>query len=502
MYSARDKVFWFAILSRGIVFILQLAFNAICPDHAADAFHSPIDPIEKYNKLDKLIFFMFSGLTRWDAQYYVHIAKYGYTYENTLAFYPLYPILVKYTAYVLKIEPPLINYSNTIVISGFLINFVCFVKASLILYDLSLIVFKDIKIAYRAAILFCINPASIFFTALYTESMFAYLTFYTMLESIKNNPCVFLPLSLSSLVRSNGLINLGFPIYVWIRNLFVTSIPNCKNELKYYHSNKGSLFFNIRHIWISLIQIFVVVILSILPLHYLQIYNYEHFCKSDNNTSEVPSYVKEYAKNNNLLLIDEHEFTWCQSKPSMSLISSYSYIQSKYWDVGFLKYYKFKQIPNFLLASPILYIFLNCSYEFFKEHKSKFFTLQFFTGSDDNQKSEKNRYPLEIFVFIVHGLFLTIVCISIVHIQVSTRLLCSASPVIYWYCALATMKKVQLSKSTKQLEYESQDNMYSRWKVFFITQNEYSYKEKLIFGYFLGYTILGSFMFSNFLPWT
>ncbi|XP_020576225.1 GPI mannosyltransferase 2-like isoform X2 [Phalaenopsis equestris] len=43
---------------------------------------------------------------------------------------------------------------------------------------------------------------------------------------------------------------------------------------------------------------------------------------------------------------------WCSSRvPNL-----YGYLQSHYWGVGFLKYFEVKQLPNFLLASPILTI--------------------------------------------------------------------------------------------------------------------------------------------------
>nr|QGW50263.1 gustatory receptor 6 [Chouioia cunea] len=497
MYEARKKVFWFAIVSRLSTLILQVIFNVLCPDHDADAFRTPADPTEKHSRLDNIVTFLLEGLTRWDAQYFIHIAKYGYTYENTLAFFPLFPLSMKYMARVFRIQPPILNYSNVIVICGVVINFVCFVKAVLVFYDLSLVVFKNIKVAYRAAIFFCVNPASIFFTALYTESLFAYLSFYSMLESISNNPCVFLPLSLSSLVRSNGLVNLGFPIYFWLRNLLITVLPNYVLENRHFHGNSKSLLFNFRHVFISLSQIIFVIVLSLLPFGYSQAYNYTKFCKPELNDSLLPYHVQEYAIGNNMSLPGEHDFSWCNSK----LPIAYSHIQHKYWNVGFLKYYQFKQIPNFILAVPVIYLMLKCCIEFFNEHKSKFFTLEFFTGKSRASDNIK-QYPLEMFVFVVHALFLTIFCIFFVHIQVSTRLLCSASPVLYWYCALATLRKTKTSKKLKEIEYESSENLYSRWKVFFITQQHYPYQEKLILGYFLGYFAIGCFMYVNFLPWT
>ncbi|KOX76242.1 GPI mannosyltransferase 2 [Melipona quadrifasciata] len=325
MYEARRKIFWFAIISRIIVLSLQFIFNLLCPDHDADAFKSPTDKSEQVSLYDSLITILFGGLARWDGEYFLHIAKYGYTYENTLAFYPLYPLLIRIISVPIKKIFFVLNIHSSVLIAAMLVNVICFVKSAVIFYDLSKAVLKTTNVAYKAAILYCINPATIFFSAAYSESLFAYLTYYSMLRSIKLDPYVSFPIGLSILTRSNGFIK----------------------------------------------------------------------------------------------------------------------------------------------------------------------------DAEDNVQTERKKYPTEMLVFVIHGLFLTIFCILFVHIQVSTRLISSASPLIYWYCALLICHT-----SYNDHLYDDKENVFSKWKIFFLTKKEYSLKDKLIFSYFLGYGVVGCFMFPNFLPWT
>lgn len=492
MYAPRKKILWFAITTRIAILILQVIFNVLIPDHHADAFRRPLNFAEKISLSDRIINFLFNGLTRWDGEYFLHIARYGYTYENTLAFYPLYPAMIRIIAVILTKIFPLFNIQSTMILAAISINFMCFVKSAIIFYDLTECVFQNTITAYKAAILYCINPASIFFSALYSESMFAYLTFYTMLGSIKGMFTIYFPLALSTLVRSNGIVNIGFPTYFELKNLCSSQ----RIEKRKY--NVLSILWHILKL-IKLKNYFTILsamIISLSPFLLLQIYNYMKFCTSTFDKSLMPVHILQYAIENNLILPGRMNSIWCNA----SLPLAYSYVQRTYWNVGFLSYYQFKQIPNFILALPILYIMLQCIKEFICEYRNELYLLGFFDSKvKSGSTNEVKKYPLNMFVFVIHGLFLTMFCLLFIHIQVSTRLLASATPLPYWYCALTMSHKCI---DHINLQFENDENMCSKWKVFFLFQKQYTLQDKFILFYFIGYTIVGCFMFSNFLPWT
>jgi hypothetical protein len=79
-------------------------------------------------------------------------------------------------------------------------------------------------------------------------------------------------------------------------------------------------------------------------------------------------------------------------------------------------------------------------------------------------------YRPELAVCVVHWLVLTLVCLAVVHIQVSTRFLSSCAP-LYWFAALLMLHKGGLL----------------RW---------------LLWWYCFAFMGVGAVMFANFLPWT
>lgn len=144
----------------------------------------------------------------------------------------------------------------------------------------------------------------LFLASMYSESLFALLTFYGALLFVeKKYYMALLPWTASTLVRSNGLLLSGFYLY---------------EALKLYRSPLRAL---------KLLLLAPVLWAGIVAF---QGYGYWAFCMTD-PASTPPR-------------------PWCNSRVPLL----YSFVQSHYWNNGFLRYWTLQQLPNFLLAGPML----------------------------------------------------------------------------------------------------------------------------------------------------
>ncbi len=117
------------------------------------------------------------GLVRWDSWAYANIVEHGYTVGNiatgergTVVFFPLYVVLIEVLA----------ELTGNIFVAGVLISNVAFLIALAYLYRLTRREFDD-ETARRTVFYVAAAPTSIFFSAMYTESLFVALvtaTFY------------------------------------------------------------------------------------------------------------------------------------------------------------------------------------------------------------------------------------------------------------------------------------------------------------------------------------
>lgn len=287
--------------------------------------------------------------------------------------------------------------------------------------------------------------------------------------------------ALSGAARSNGFVNAGYVCYCTMHKAFDAIF--CKRDFLILMQlvTAGAL---------SCLCIFV-------PFIAFQAYGYNNICLGRDPDELSP---------------------WCKAR----LPLLYNYVQSRYWGVGFLRYFELKQLPNFLLASPILSLALGAIIYFVKLSPRSFFSLGFRgspkddetsacmtflrsksgnLGEETSSTSRQGAYSLKqrkqtvkdkrpvilqpgdepshnsqkllfIVPVVLHLAFLTATAFFVMYVQVSTRFL-SASPPLYWFASYLMV----FPGIGKRLGY---------W----------------IWTYSTAYIVLGSLLFSNFYPFT
>ncbi len=305
--------------------------NNLIPDHLGsmeDVFlrgyrHPPHHP---------LIEATLGGFDNWDSEHFIFIAEHGYgIHEQSMAFFPLFPSLLWILSQTL-FQPLMVYFSmrSLLLVAAFALNLIFFPFAVLSLYLLTLKVFNNHSFSLLTAALFCINPASVFMSAGYTECLFSLLTFSGLLalEHGRSWPAA-LCFMLATATRSNGIVLCGYIGYQCLLSL-------CKMVNTTNLFNTKSLFLVMN----TALQCFLI----ISPIALFQYHGYNLYCTSSHR---------------------EPFPVWC----SWTLPMSYSYIQEHYWNNGFLRYFQLKQIPNFILAMPMI-ILSSCSIvKYFQAHK-------------------------------------------------------------------------------------------------------------------------------------
>jgi hypothetical protein len=103
----------------------------------------------------------------WDGVWYIKIAKNGYAdADGSTAFFPLYPVLLRYVGVI---------FGGNLVVTGIAISLACYGGAVWMLDRLVRAEFGD-SVAARAVLYLSIGPLSFFFQAVYTESLFLFLS--------------------------------------------------------------------------------------------------------------------------------------------------------------------------------------------------------------------------------------------------------------------------------------------------------------------------------------
>lgn len=293
----------------------------------------------------------------------LHVANNGYTFQDQLSVLPLYPLIIQTLAqgcHRLVGDGRWLTYISWLKLTAVIVNGVLFVIAADLLYSLSRRILQDEYLAYKAALFFCLNPASTFFSAPYPETMYSVFFFGAMLAiddhlSLKSGVL----LALASATRANGVINVGFVVY---KSLTVVSTKTILFvRAKKEHGGQNGTQKDVRKPKIydifpdlalqAIIPGIANIILCFAPMVAFQWYAFTTFCDVKREAIHFPTTIIKVAKNQGFVLPGNlDQLPWCQNDPPLS----YPWLRPEHWGLGFLTYRETKQLWQAAFTAPAL----------------------------------------------------------------------------------------------------------------------------------------------------
>uniref|UniRef100_U3JC29 GPI mannosyltransferase 2 n=2 Tax=Ficedula albicollis TaxID=59894 RepID=U3JC29_FICAL len=308
--------------------------------------------------------------------------------------------------------------------------------------------------------------------------------------------------ALAAAARANGLVNAGFVLYSRARRfalqLQAGSAPSLWKQLLSLASSAALMCAGI-----------------FLPFVLFQCYAYVRFCSPGTGLApSVPEPLLQLARDKGYRVagMAGAEPPWCSQRFPVV----YSYVQDTYWNVGFLRYFELRQIPNFLLALPVTLLCSWAAWTYVSTNPRHCLTLGLERRKTEERGKARDGFcGPAAFVYVVHSTALLLFGFSCMHVQVLTRFLGSSSPILYWFPAYLLQEhepllwsagtdnpksgKPLLGKSASRCEKGTSDNPVVRLLLNWRSLTPLS---KSILGFFLGYWLLGLILHCNFFPWT
>ncbi|KAL3455252.1 DUF409 domain protein [Aspergillus heterothallicus] len=358
---------------------------------------------------------------RWDSIYFVHIAQYGYPFEQEWAFSYVYGRLSKNISSLFFLSDDSDRVTQ-IAAAAVALSHVSHYLSVMALHRLSSNVFgcdtqRKRLICFLSAALHIVCPGGAFLSAPYGESLFSFLniTGYYVYSS----SCI--DLGLNKRLLSHGKLLLAgclFAVATSVRSNGILS-----GVLLAYDALWQAYNIILRRTSCTMIVRlgFTVLSGSIVALGLL-----------------VPQYIAytSYCVGNG------HLRPWCQSM----LPSIYGWVQSHYWGVGFLRYWTIPNIPLFLLASPMLLILFQSSFWVLGANVSPVFsgTAPKTSSAISSGSSSPLLTQLALIQFI-----LTVMAATSYHVQIVNRI-SSGYPLWYWYLVWQALETSGTTLSAKR----------------------------------------------------
>ena len=282
------------------------------------------------NRVERIILKFLKNFYTYDSIQFIHLAQTGYTNDKNYAFFPLFPLIIRYTANFLHhLVGNYFSQNLTIfLICGFLIsNILCLFNA-IMLYKLThFLTHSNIK-SRLVTFLFLINPSTIIFISIYSENLYFCLSLFFILMLLVNQQdsnllSIFVYLIILMLSRSTAIFLSTYFIIPIIVNVFVTG--DKRYDLDSFFSNFVK-FIKIFKRNIRYIGKFIILICHFFLCFYLM--------TKFKPIKEICGAFSLNAKNNNDVneeynnIIEEYSYFCFDSNSSRNF---YNFIQKKYW---------------------------------------------------------------------------------------------------------------------------------------------------------------------------
>lgn len=152
-----------AVLASRLLVLAAAVLGATLTHRVADWQHGDTQHLTL--KLGALGNVLAAAAVRWDSVHYLAIAQHGYRTPPNNPFFPLYPLMIRGLALI----------TSSYVIGGVLVSACAFAAALVLLFHL---VRDELgrRVADATVLLVAFSPLSVFFTAVYTESLFLALS--------------------------------------------------------------------------------------------------------------------------------------------------------------------------------------------------------------------------------------------------------------------------------------------------------------------------------------
>ncbi len=206
------EMFKFFVIWRILLFIVSLFAVIIIPTFGGrfPYFNTALEP----TNLPSWIW----GFGNFDGVHYLRIAQDGYSSQYSQAFFPLYPLLIRFFTEINIFLPKDLNLDTRIFVdpayfyNGLILSNLIFLVALYFFYRLIILDYKK-ETAFKSIILLLSFPTAFYFGAIYTESLFLLLTvgfFYSIRK--RNFIMAGVLAALASATRIFGLLLL--PVFI------------------------------------------------------------------------------------------------------------------------------------------------------------------------------------------------------------------------------------------------------------------------------------------------